>query len=482
MTSIIDAMNDPEAFGPWFAGPSWSAWRSILKAAHALPMTPEELATFSELAGGRAPPKHRVRELWIVAGRRAGKDSIASLLATYAATIEQAHFGRLRPGEQASIQCVAVDRDQSRIVLGYTKAFFRDIPDLGAMLARETRFGVELTNDIEITVATNSFRQARGRTILLAVFDECAFWRDEASASPDLEIYRAVMPGLATLPNSMLVGISSPYRKAGLLYDKWRAHFGTDSDDVLVIQAASLALNPTLDPAIVAHAYEADPAAAMAEWGGMFRDDIGSYVPTELIEAAVDVGVLVRPPKQGTAYRGFVDAASGVGQDSFAVAIAHKDGNEIHVDLAHEIRPPFSPDAAVAECAALLKGYGLRSCVGDKYSAGFVIEGFAKQGITYTYSERDRSAIYVECLPLFTAGRARIIDSKKLVTQFASLERRTSSVGRDRVDHGRDGHDDICNAAAGAMTLAASGRAPMKISDEAFLTMCGTSREPVFLG
>ena len=157
-------------------------------------------------------------------------------------------------------------------------------------------------------------------------------------------------------------------------------------------------------------------------------------------------------------------------------------GNEIHVDLAHEIRPPFSPDAAVAECAALLKGYGLRSCVGDKYSAGFVIEGFAKQGITYTYSERDRSAIYVECLPLFTAGRARIIDSKKLVTQFASLERRTSSVGRDRVDHGRDGHDDICNAAAGAMTLAASGRAPMKISDEAFLTMCGTSREPVFLG
>lgn len=58
------------------------------------------------------------------------------------------------------------------------------------------------------------------------------------------------------------------------------------------------------------------------------------------------------------------------------------------------------------------------------------------------------------CLPLFTSGRVRLIDDKKLVTQFSSLERRTSSVGRDRVDHGRDGHDDHCNAAAGALTLA----------------------------
>jgi hypothetical protein len=52
--------------------------------------------------------------------------------------------------------------------------------------------------------------------------------------------------------------------------------------------------------------------------------------------------------------------------------------------------------------------------------------------------------------------------------QFSSLERRTSSVGRDRVDHGRDGHDDLCNAAAGALTLAGgSGRLVLNISDEA---------------
>jgi hypothetical protein len=115
---------------------------------------------------------------------------------------------------------------------------------------------------------------------------------------------------------------------------------------------------------------------------------------------------------------------------------------------------------------------------GQMKPAGFVIEGFQRQGITYSYSERDRSTIYVECLPLFTAGRARLVDNKKLVTQFASLERRTSSVGRDRVDHGREGHDDLCNAAAGALTLASSQPLGLNISDAAIAELRSAMLRP----
>jgi hypothetical protein len=93
-----------------------------------------------------------------------------------------------------------------------------------------------------------------------------------------------------------------------------------------------------------------------------------------------------------------------------------------------------------------------------------VVEAFAKTGIKYVQSDRDRSEIYLDCLPLFTAGRARLIDSARLVAQFAALERRTFSTGKDRVDHGRAGHDDVCNSAAGALVLAASKKAPMVIS------------------
>jgi hypothetical protein len=309
MTTIIDAMTDAEiGFGRWFGSDSWANWRVILKAAYALPMTPQELIAFGELGGGRDPPTKRVRELWIAAGRRAGKDSIASLLATFAATIEEAHVGRLRPGELATVQCLACDREQAGIVFAYIKAFFEEIPELKSLIVRETRLGLELASGVHITVATNSFRQTRGRTISLSIFDECSFWRSEETVSPDREVYRAVLPGLSTIPGAMIVGISSPYRKSGLLFDKWKQHFGKDTADVLVIQATSRQLNPTLDVSLVEQALEDDPAAARSEWLGEWRNDLASFIDVEMIEACTDRGVLVRPPRFGTRY-----VARGVG-------------------------------------------------------------------------------------------------------------------------------------------------------------------------
>jgi hypothetical protein len=71
-------------------------------------------------------------------------------------------------------------------------------------------------------------------------------------------------------------------------------------------------------------------------------------------------------------------------------------------------------------------------------------------------------------LPLFTSGRVRLVDNKRLVAQFAGLERRTSMAGRDRVDHGPNGnsHDDISAAVAGALATLATKKAPLVISDE----------------
>jgi len=199
VVNIIQAMCDLEiGFGRWFGGDSWANWRVILKGAFALPMTREELVAFRELAGGRDPPLKRVRELFVVGGRRGGKDSIASLLAVFAAAIEEGHVGKLRPGEQAIVQCLACDRDQSKIVLGDIRSFFEAIPELAGMVTSVTRLGLELESGVNITVATNSYRQVRGRSILLAIFDEVAFWRSEDTVKPDYETYRAVLPSLAT--------------------------------------------------------------------------------------------------------------------------------------------------------------------------------------------------------------------------------------------------------------------------------------------
>jgi hypothetical protein len=121
--TIVDAIDDEALFQPWFPGSSWDGWRTILKAAFAIPLNEAELQFFHSVAGDRDPPKIQVRELWLVCGRRAGKDSIASVIAAFAAAMF-AGQARLRPGERALLMCLACDRDQSRIVLNYTRSYF----------------------------------------------------------------------------------------------------------------------------------------------------------------------------------------------------------------------------------------------------------------------------------------------------------------------------------------------------------------------
>jgi hypothetical protein len=285
---IIQAMNHPGLFAPFgFAGESWRSWRIILKAAFALPMDDAECEIFRSLAG-RDPPRKRVKELWIVGGRRGGKDSIAALIIAYAATFFQPQ-GRLRRGEKALCQLLAVDRDQSGIVLDYVRPFFRDIAPLRNMVVRETDTGLLLSNDVEVRVATNSFRGLRGKTVLCSIFDECAYWMDERGARPDEKTYRAVMPAMMTLKDdSMLVAISTPHRQNGLLWKKFDAHYGRDDDRVLVVRASSMMLNPTLDESEVQAALEADPAAGAAEWLGEFRADLESFLSREVIDGCVD--------------------------------------------------------------------------------------------------------------------------------------------------------------------------------------------------
>jgi hypothetical protein len=232
--NLIDLMETD--FRPWFAGDSWNGWRSVIKAISALPMSDQDIEFFKSVSGDREPPKKRPRETWIVGGRRLGKDSVASAIAAH----EAAYFDRqdrLRPGERALVAVIACDRDQARICTNYIRAFF-ELEPLKKMVRRETMDGLELHNRVDVSVQTNNFRAPRGRPILLAILDEVAFFKDESSSSPDIELYRSLVPGTATL-NGQIIGISSPYMKSGLLFEKWQRHFGTDDDDALVIQAES---------------------------------------------------------------------------------------------------------------------------------------------------------------------------------------------------------------------------------------------------
>lgn len=69
---------------------------------------------------------------------------------------------RLHPGERRVVLCLATDRNQAKIIFGYTQSYFQDIPLLAGLVPRETASGLELNNRVDVTIATNSFRMSIG--------------------------------------------------------------------------------------------------------------------------------------------------------------------------------------------------------------------------------------------------------------------------------------------------------------------------------
>src|SRR5205823_2793958 len=108
-----------------------------------------------------------------------------------------------------------------------------------------------------------------------------------------------------------------------------------------------------------------------------------------------------------------------------------------------------SPETAVEEFAELLKSYRVHRVTGDRYAGEWPREQFAKRGITYECSDKPKSDIYRELLPLLNSRKVELLDNPRLVTQLVSLERRTARGGRDSIDHPPGSHDDLANAFAG---------------------------------
>ena len=442
---------------PEFASDTWRGWRVLLKAMFAQPLDAGELEIFEQLTGRATAPTEVAREVWAIVGRRGGKSIIAALVAVYLTTCRTY---KLAVGERGVFMVIAADRRQARVVARYIKGLLHSTPLLEQMVEHETKTEVRLTNGLSIEIHSASYKTIRGYTVVGAVLDELAFWPTDDAANPDREILAAVRPSMATIPGAVLMCLSSPYARRGELYKAHRKHYGQDGD-VLVIQAPTRALNATVPQEVIDRAYAEDEASARAEFGAEFRTDVESFVSPEVITAAVVADRHELPPVAEISYTAFLDFAGGSGADSATLAVAHAeerdDGQRVAVlDAVREVRPPFSPEGVCQDFAELLKIYGIYVATADRYAGDFPKEQMAKHGVTVVASARVKSAIYREFLPTLNSGNVELLDLARLHAQLGGLERRVARGGRDSIDHAPGGHDDVVNAAAGVLVLAAA--------------------------
>jgi hypothetical protein len=384
----------------------------------------------------------------MVIGRRGGKSHAAALIAVYEAFLKD-HRDRLAKGEVATVMVVAADRRQARTIFRYIKGLINSNEMLRKMVVKEKDTSIELNNCCVIEIGTANNRALRGYTISCAILDEIAFWNADGMA-PDAEIVRGIKPALATL-GGPLIALSSPYARRGVLWTTYKKHFG-GKGKVLVAQAPSNVMNPSLSKEYIEDAYQDDHAAAVAEYGAQFRLDIESFTNIESVEAVVTEGITERYPIAGQNCHAFVDPSGG-SKDAMTLAIAHMERDKIIIDCIRARKPPFSPEAVVYDFSEDLKRYGITRVVGDRYAGEWPREQFRKNGINYEPSAQPKNILYNNLLPTLNSKKVDLLDNKILINQLTSLERRTSRGGRDQIDHPPNGHDDVANAVAGVCSM-----------------------------
>jgi hypothetical protein len=472
--NILAALDDRNLLGASIRDPdSWKPWKGLLAAAFGLPLSSDELALYRGCTGRAVPPGAPAAYLWLVIGRRGGKSFAMALIAVYLAVFRDWRK-YLSPGERAIVLLVAADREQAKILHRYCQGVLNP-PILQSHVLNVTTSEIELKGGVTIEVVTRSYRSVRGRSVAVAVLDELAFWRDDDSANPDSEVLNAVRASMATFgSDAMVIAGSSPYARRGVLWDAFRRWFGKDDTRNLVWRAPTRTMNPTVPQEFVDAEFERDAASANAEYGAEFRSDVAEFVSMDVLEACTADGVFELPPISGANYVAFVDPSGG-SSDSMSLAVSHRDkfGAGI-LDCIREVRPPFSPESVVDEFCAVLKQYRLTRVCGDRYAGEWPRERFRMCGVTYELSEKPKSDIYRDLLPLLNSRKVQLLDDRRLISQLHGLERRTARGGKDSIDHGPGAHDDSANAVAGALVLA-SAKTPMIITDK----ILQWSRQPV---
>ena len=459
--NIIEAIKHEQLFKPFLGDDlhSWRNWLTALRAVYGCPIkTPTARRVVRKCTGRDAKllPKRGFDTALFLTGRRSGKSRVAAIMGAYEAVIA-GHEQKLSKGENGIVPIIAPTKSQGRIVKNYLRSIF-DTPILQREVENETREGFELTSGTRIEILAGDWRTIRGFTLLAAIVDEACFFGYDAESKikSDTELVRAIQPSLATV-NGKLIAISSPYARQGWCYQQWQRNFGNDAGHVLVWNCSSKTMNPTLPQRIIDQAMAEDLESAKSEYLGEFRDDVGLFLPREVIEALVMKGRTYLSPKRDTHYFAFVDMSGGRGDDA-ALAIAHKEDRNVIIDLAKRWKPPFNPHDVISEMSDQIKLYGTKRATGDNYSADFVATAFEVNGIKYEKSEKPKSALYLELLPRLCSGEIELLDDELLVSQLARLERRTRSGGKDIIDHPPNCHDDLANAVAGVTVITAKRR------------------------
>lgn len=252
-------------------------------------------------------------ELILVLGRRSGKSTLSAIIAAYELykllrrRNPQAHYG-IPANSEIRVLCVANDKEQASIVYGDMSGYVDNVDYFKSSRTNQTQTFMRFQTDqdrqkygtgkgarstITATFKSSIAKGLRGRGIICYILDEVAFFVDDGKSSAE-QVYRAINPSIAQFSpkdpvnkhkpigpsDGRAIMISSPDARDGFFYRQYQLALsgGVAAKNMLVVQAPTWEVNPTLDKSYYEVEFNKDPRSFMTEHGAEFSDRVRGWI------------------------------------------------------------------------------------------------------------------------------------------------------------------------------------------------------------
>jgi hypothetical protein len=309
-----------ESFARFLWGDSISdAQVTLLRVLYGLPLSTAQRSLWRRYSEkgifARYSPRE-YREGVALLGRQSGKSSrVGVTVALYEALCVERN---VPAGERLAILFFAPTLRQS--TFDQTVDKLRATPELAEMVENDAAASgeVRLKNGIDLVAVTANPRTARGRASVLCIVDEAAYIRVDSAFEMNLpELLESIRPSLIVNAGKLLL-LSSPSGKEGPLFEAWQNR--GENPDVFVWRAPSQAMNPAIDPKLLAREKKRGDSYFRREYLAEFVEATNPFLPELAITDAIQKGVTEFPPDtQEYQVFGAVDTADK--RDSNALAV-----------------------------------------------------------------------------------------------------------------------------------------------------------------
>lgn len=301
------------------------------------------------------------RELILVLGRRSGKSTLSSIITVYelykllVRGMPQSYYG-LPDGSEIRIMCVANDKEQAEIVYQVISNYTTTLDYFSDSLVHDTKTyqRFQTARDVEkfgkgdlknggkgtltVTFKSSVAKGLRGRGNIVVILDEIAFFVDDGKSSAR-QIYRAITPATKQFSpkdpedkrvpigptEGRVILISSPDAKEGFFFQQYQTSKsgGKASKDMLMIQAPTWEVNPTLSPEDYEIEYAKAPGDFETEYGAKFSDRVRGWIENARDLTDCVIPGLVPLPRGNPREPFFCGLDFGIAQDGTSVSLTH---------------------------------------------------------------------------------------------------------------------------------------------------------------